>query len=197
MGRGCDRVKAKGRGQCQRAVRPFELCWGQRRGVGYFLGLGPQSLATSSPRQAQTLRRSPQWPVPSFSFQTPELGFHGVVGGGRREAIEGGAHRGRISAHGGEDKPVTHIQLRQLHLLSEELVKGITCGTVQGAGEEGWVRAELLQGAKGRDSENPLVPPARSPGLAGHAPRARAGRHQQGPYRPPIMTNPAFVEFIF
>lgn len=53
-----------------------------------------------------------------------------------------------VGAHGGEDKPVTHIQFRQLQLLQEELVKGIIHGSAEGAGEEGQLQ-EKCAGSKG------------------------------------------------
>lgn len=81
--------------------------------------------------------RSPQCPAPPLPLRTPELGVHGIADGGGQEAVEGGAHGGGVSAHGGEDKPVTHIQLGHRHLPWQELVKGITCGTIEGTGEEG------------------------------------------------------------
>lgn len=118
---------------------------GRRR---VFLGLRAPELSHKLP-----LPRSDPAEIPSCPLQTPELGLHGIGGRSGQTAIEDRAHGGCVSAHGGEDKPVAHIQLWQLHVLLEELVKGIAGGTVQSAGEEGRLRGKLLQGAKGKGSE--------------------------------------------
>ena len=122
-------------------------------GLGYFRGLGPQGSATNFPKQVQILVRAAHCPPPPLLSQTPELRSHGIVDGGGREAIEGGAHDRRVGAHEWEDQPVAHIQLRQLHLLQEELVQGITRGAKEGAREEGRLGAELLQGHGGGKSK--------------------------------------------
>ena len=154
--------------------------------------------------------RAPHCPAPFHLPQTPELGSHSAADGGEREAIEGGAHGGRVGAHGGEDQPVAHVQLGQLHLLQEELVKGIAHGAVEGAREEEQLGAEVLQGHGGGGGgiREGRCLPLHSPACRA-CPQGTRGKisartlsftHSDqflsGPYVPGTVLDPAFMELM-
>lgn len=156
-----------------------------------FPGPGTPELSHQLPLPSSDPGESPSLPSP-FPPPPRHLSSGPVAQqmGGEREATEGGAHGGHVGAHGGEDQPVAHVQLGQLHPLQQELVKGIAPGAVEGAREEGQLGAEVLQGHGGRGVgiREGRHPPF-TPQPAGHAPRAPEGRYQQRLCHSPTLTN--------
>lgn len=53
------------------------------------------------------------------------------------------------------NEPVAHIKLWQLHLLREELVRGITCGAIYSTGDEGASRGTPCEEQGGGSEEEP------------------------------------------